>query len=260
MKKVTLLVLVGLMFTSQNLSAQYKNDVKLIEGSADARYAQVESVTVYTITARKRSKARTWAIIENDGKSTGVMGYLKKSQNGDTLKYANKYLLGKREIVLPKTLFSMKDSILLNHKSKKIECLILDINQKYVEQFDKMIFAKDSLTTNTIPVYKLIREFALVDTGVVWRKKGAYLFPAITVEAIDSYDKPNTSVYGIAVKTSDGVIHAPFWTNIEEFWMTNKIRLYSVGVHEGKHFDRQGDSFTFDGKPITGFVVIRDNF
>ncbi len=263
MKKtlMSLLLIFCVLYTQRSFSQE--NDLVLLKGQVEKDDTLKDRVFTEVIKAKKRSTQATTAIVKINGEpvDTSAKPLRKLQLPVNTYNKTAQYRLGEDMIIsLPVAEFSMKDSILRDRKGKKIECLILDIEQKQVKQADKLVFGQDSLTTNTISTYRLIKEFSLNEEGVEWRKKGRFLFPAISTDAVDYNDKPNNYVYGVAVKTDDGVIHTPLWTEVEEFWTKVKLRVYTTDVHEGKRFTRKGDDFFFDDKPIKSLVVMRDNF
>ena len=207
---------------------------------------------VLELVARPKSQKPTWAILEMNGEPTGVYGQLREVSRGQK---ATTYVVGTDTVALPNKDYQMKKGILYNSRSQKLECVILELKSCMCTAKTGIIFTKDSVTTNTHPeAYKMIFS---TTTDYLWVYDENMLVPAVPSYIVDSLDENLVADYALAVITEDGAICDLLWLHRDELQGQTKQDVYIADKRACRRFAVTVEGgYTFDGKPVSGVMVL----
>lgn len=213
---------------------------------------------VLSLVGRQRSTHFTWIVVEEDGVQYS-RGKAKFQKRDETVSYFQ--IEGTdTTFALPNIRFGMKDQVVIDHRGKKLEALIIEPYEEDCtcdEESGGLAFRRDSVTKNTSPVYKMF----LYTQDVEWMQMGSRLVPAVPSHVVDTLDNSEEFHYVLAVQTVDGVfcdlmeLHRDFGPSL------NKTVVYVPSMRDfGQHFVKESDgTHAYKGHGIESFLVMKEH-
>jgi hypothetical protein len=95
------------------------------------------------------------------------------------------------------------------------------------------------------------------ETDYLWVYDESMLVPAVPSYIMDSLDENPEADYALAVITEDGAICDLLWLHRDELIGQTKQFVYIADKRAGKRFAVTVEGgYTFDGKPVSGVMVL----
>lgn len=215
----------------------------------EAEETALDPTKVYVLVGKQRQSKPTWAMVEENGNSTGIAGNLRHVRENDRYSV---FRVAEVEFTLPNASFTMTDGI-LRWRGKKVEALTLEFQPE--DECEALTLSKDSLTKNMIPAHKLVLDLEVSEA--VWHIEGSYMVPSFPVEVVDLVHTSTETSYVLGVRNEDGKMCKALSLGRDKSDQSGKL-VYEPRFREGNRFFEKDGEYYLDGAKVTGFTILAE--